>query len=107
MNKIECLKYNEFISIGCISFNKILEIIEKEEDVCWIIVQITPANKRRGDGFYFDLYFLKSDLELEELKSIIEDPIILEDIVYINCHEDLFGQDLISPLMNKSVILRQ
>lgn len=105
MKMIEGMRYRRFVYIGRIYFSELLEIIENEEDVCWIIVQITLANKRRGDGFYFDLYLLKSDLELEDLKSIIEDPIMLEDFVYIKCNEDLLGQNLTSSLMGGMEII--
>jgi len=102
---IEGMYHKRFVPIGRISFNELLEIIENEEDVCWIIVQVTLANKRRGDGFYFDLYLLKSDLELEDIKSIIEDPVMLENLVYINCHEDLLGQNVTSSLMGGTEII--
>lgn len=105
MNVIEDMYHKRFVPIGRISFGELLEIIENEEDACWIIIQVTLANKRRGDGFYFDLYLLKSNLKLEELRPIIEDPIMMEDIVYINCHEDLQRPNLTSSLMGGMEII--
>ncbi|EKE20545.1 MAG: hypothetical protein ACD_7C00533G0002 [uncultured bacterium] len=105
MNKIAGMEYLKPIYGAYLPGSDLLEIIEANGCACWLIILVTKATGKGDHSFNLDIYCLKEYLDPEELREMIEEILVREDLILVDCNDIICNQNLRSPLMDRDVVL--